>query len=301
MAGLPWFELDVDMPDDPKCVCLGSRLKNPLAFGYVVRLYAYCYRHGTDAFTGPGAAETVEEAARWKGRAGVLLAALEAEGFIDRGEDSLVVHGVGNRLGPHLAKLERDRVRAQERRDAAEKSLRRPRDVHATTARLSDDVHGDRDRDRDNNQKQQPASGPKPLGIHLEFGVTVPRKALNWGATSALIETIGLEAAVAACTEAAPRSDGYPDRVPLGFLERVLADAAKRRRSAPPKPTLPEPDEAWLASLGPRRAKAEARWAEARNAVMRAAYVDKQAEWLANAIVGLKAEFENPMFDTEAA
>lgn len=168
------------------------------------------------------------------------------------------------------------------------------------------------------DQPAKPAAapaGPKPVGIHLEleapllatliraldFGVTIPRKAMTWGATSALIETIGLEAATVACTEAAPRSDGYPDRVPLGFLERVLSDAAKRRRSAPSKPTLPEPDEGWLASLGPRRAKAEARWVEARDAVMRAAYADKQAEWLANAVVSLKAEFENPMFDTEAA
>jgi hypothetical protein len=152
------------------------------------------------------------------------------------------------------------------------------------------------------DQPLKPAAGPKPLGIHLEleapllaaliraldFGVTIPRKALNWGATSALIETIGLDAAVDACTEAAPRSDGFPDRVPLGFLERVLADAAKRRRSAPPKPTLPGPDGAWLASLGPRRAEVEARWEEIREGITRSAWPEHLPRLLGEALERLK-------------
>lgn len=144
MAGLPWFELDVDMPDDPKCVNLGARLKNPLAFGYVVRLYAYCYRHATDSFSGPGAVCTIETAAGWRGRNGTLHAALVAEGFIDpAGEESFTVHGVGKRLGPHLAKRERDAARARERRADAEAA------VAQVSPRRPRDVRGDRDRDRD--------------------------------------------------------------------------------------------------------------------------------------------------------
>jgi hypothetical protein len=93
VAGLPWFELDVDMPDDPKCKGLGARLKNPLGFGYVVRLYAYCYRHAACSYSGPGAVSTIEDGAGWKGRPGVLFAALVAEGFIDTlGPESFEVH-----------------------------------------------------------------------------------------------------------------------------------------------------------------------------------------------------------------
>jgi hypothetical protein len=147
--------------------------------------------------------------------------------------------------------------------------------------------------------------GPKPVAIHIEleaplvaalirdvdFGVTIPRKALEWGRFSALVETVGLPAAVATCNEAAPRSDGYPDRVPLGFLAKVLGDEAKRRcPGASPKPALPEPDEEWLASLGPRRVEVERRWADTRAGIMRAAYPDKRAEFLTRALDGLMAE-----------
>jgi hypothetical protein len=144
MAGLPWFELDVDMPDDPKCLALGARLRNPLAFGYVVRLYAYCYRHASDAF----ASKMIETAAGWRGRSGALVTALVAEGFLDREGDRLVVHGVRTRLAPHLAKLERDRARSRGRRA----------DVARTIGRFPRDVSGDRDRDKDRDLHDREAS-----------------------------------------------------------------------------------------------------------------------------------------------
>ena len=67
MAGLPWFELDVDFPESPKCLALAHRLKEPLAEAYLVRLWAYCYRHATDRFKGEAAPSAVEGVARWRG------------------------------------------------------------------------------------------------------------------------------------------------------------------------------------------------------------------------------------------
>ncbi len=62
MSGLPWFELDVDMPGDPKCRALGAALRDRQALAYVVRLYAYCYRHAAADFPEAGATETIEDA-----------------------------------------------------------------------------------------------------------------------------------------------------------------------------------------------------------------------------------------------
>ena len=36
MAGLPWIELDTDMPEHPKSLRMAAMLKEPLAFAYVV-------------------------------------------------------------------------------------------------------------------------------------------------------------------------------------------------------------------------------------------------------------------------
>lgn len=174
------------------------------------------------------------------------------------------------------------------------------------------------DQTRLDQTKPEPAAAPAPArlpsaSVHMEleapllaallrrldFGVTVPRKATTWGATSAHVESIGLDAAVAACEAAAPRSDGYPDRVPLGFLERILSDAAKRP-AAPPKPKLPEPDPAWLASLGPRRAAAEKRWAETVAGMSHSAYPNELPRLLSERLPSFMAEFDH-VLATEAA
>ena len=49
MSGLPWFELDVDMPGDPKCRALAARLKDLQAVRVGGRLdeavLAWCREH----------------------------------------------------------------------------------------------------------------------------------------------------------------------------------------------------------------------------------------------------------------
>lgn len=175
---MAWFELDTDMPDDPKCAALGVRLKTPLAFGYVVRLYAYCYRHGTDRFSGPGAPATIEmTACAWRGRAGHLLAALIAEGFIDHAEgETLVVHGVAKRLEPHIAKRERDAERMRERR--------------ANVARTSRERLGDKDKDKDKDPSENtivsegdpPAPRDRPARVGL--GCAEGEAVAHWQTTA---------------------------------------------------------------------------------------------------------------------
>lgn len=122
MAGLPWFQLDTDFADSPKVVALAARLREPLADAYVARLYAYCYRHARDRFDAEVAEETIEVAVRWRGRRGTLTDALHAVGVLEREAGKVVVHGVKERLAPHLAKRLADAARQRKHREAAPES-----------------------------------------------------------------------------------------------------------------------------------------------------------------------------------
>jgi hypothetical protein len=144
MAGLDWFELDVDFHGDPKVRALASRLREPLADSYVSRLYAYCYKHAVDRFDPLAAAETIEEAVHWRGRRGVLFDALFAVEVLERDAGKVIVHGVAARLGPHLAHRDAAAARQRKRRDKAAKTLGRP---DLVTAPVPRDVPRDDARD----------------------------------------------------------------------------------------------------------------------------------------------------------
>ncbi len=127
MAGLTWFELDVDFSEHPKTVALAVALKNPLAEAYVSRIWAYCYKNARDRFSGPAATATIEQAARWTGKPGHLVAALLQVGYLERTHDNSVTiaHGVGERLGPHLAARAAAAERQRRRREKAARDLER--------------------------------------------------------------------------------------------------------------------------------------------------------------------------------
>ena len=69
---------------------------------------------------------TLERAARWTGKKGALVEALEAERFIDREGDVLVVHGVGDRLKKAIDLRAKAAARQQRKRDRDRDD---PRDV----------------------------------------------------------------------------------------------------------------------------------------------------------------------------
>jgi hypothetical protein len=183
MAGLTWFELDVDFHESPKVRALASRLREPLADSYVSRIYAYCYRHARDRFDPEVAAETIEEAARWRGRRGVLFDALFAVEVLERVAGKVVVHGVADRLAPHIAKRISDAERQRRRREKAASSIGRPlgvtRDVTRDDLRdVTPPSHADRDKDRDRDQKQQPPPAADPATADDEALVDAFRTAL---------------------------------------------------------------------------------------------------------------------------
>lgn len=171
MPGLPWFELDTDFSESPKVRALAARLREPLADAYVARLYAYCYRHARDRFDAEVAAELIEEACRWRGRRGTLVDALHAVDVLEREAGKVVVHGVKDRLGPHLSKRLGDAERQKRRRDkVAESALR-----HAGVTRdITRESQGNKDRDKDREAtataeacSEAPSAPPSPTVVTL--------------------------------------------------------------------------------------------------------------------------------------
>jgi hypothetical protein len=144
MAGLPWFELDTDFSDGPKIAALKARLREPLADAYVARLYAYCYKHVRDRFEPDVAAEVLESAVKWRGRRGRLFDALMQVGVLERDAGKVVVHGVAERLAPHVASLVAAAARQKRRRAKVAKSIEQDADVTRDVQRdVQRDVTGD--------------------------------------------------------------------------------------------------------------------------------------------------------------
>jgi hypothetical protein len=232
MSGLPWFSLDVDMPDDPKCAALGAKLRNPVAFGYVVRLYAYCYRHATDSFPADTARPVLEAAAGWTGKAGVLFDALAACGFLDQAEGLVTVHGVASRLGPHLAKLQKDRDRKAE---AAKRSRRVPtefqRKPHGNAADSTGETETERERE---TLAGQARAGLEPLrkAISERLGRDLkgagPERRPH---VLAALGVLGHEGMVQAAVEVDSilRQRGHGPLASLGALPGFLEDTVRDR------------------------------------------------------------------------
>lgn len=322
MAGLPWFELDTDFSESPKVRALCARLREPLADAYVSRIYAYCYRHARDRFEVATAEEVIEEAARWKGKRGALLAALESVHVVDRDGSEVVVHGVADRLAPHLAKRTRDAERMAERRNlVARTSPLRSRDVAEKSRERRNDVAGDKDKDKDIDSSEitigyhhPPISAPLRAA---RMGVGHPA----WEAAEHWIKTIWPR-----LSASAPSPITTPQAQALGGLcslhgvnevrmrmDRAAADSfwadkldldtflakfdrfAPRRASRPPEASapsgpLPAPDPAWLdAHPGSRE-----RWAEYEtNARSKAASEADTARLLGTALFLFRSEFEH--------
>jgi len=163
MAGLPWFELDTDFADNPKIRALAVRLREPLADAYVARLYAYCYRHARDRFDAEVASDTVEDAVRWRGRRGTLFEALFRADILERDAGRVIVHGVKDRLGPHLSKRLGDAERQRRRRDRVAESIGRSGDVTHDVTRES---RGNKDKDKDKNleEAEEASASASPRG-----------------------------------------------------------------------------------------------------------------------------------------
>lgn len=105
MSPLPWYCIWADFSTHEKTLDLCDLLKDRNAGMYVIRLFEQCARHALD---GRIKASIIEEVARWRGKPGVLLSALEAAKVLDIDGDVRVVHGWEERNGGRIKKAMRD-------------------------------------------------------------------------------------------------------------------------------------------------------------------------------------------------
>jgi hypothetical protein len=250
MAGLTWFELDTDFHDSPKVKALCSRLRQPLADSYVSRLYAYCYRHATDRFPPESAPDTIEDIARWKGRRGVLFDALFAVEVLERDAGRVVVHGVAERLGPHLAKKLGDAERQKRHREKVTASIGRNAGSNGPVTRdVTRESQGNQDKDIDRDKDQevsetasQSEAPPWLAGVRAklaqEFGRSEP---LGIGKDPARVvasfarwvEAVGEDFTVSDCARVARDKNAVPANLAWwpGWLDTVSDAQLHRWRS----------------------------------------------------------------------
>ena len=227
MSGLPWFELDVNFADDPKVVALASRLSEPLADAYVLRVYAYCYRHAIDRFDAQVAPDTIENAARWRGRRGVLFDALFAVEVLERDGQKVDVHGVKERLGPHLAKRVVDAERQKKHRKKVEESIGRNAGVTRDVTRdVTGESRGNKDKDIDKEATTHTlGGGARKAGAAAALAIVsdAPGSAPLADAVLKLLRASGKNAMHASAEARASVEDAIGGVTPETAAARVLA------------------------------------------------------------------------------
>jgi hypothetical protein len=104
------------------------------------------------------------------------------------------------------------------------------------------------------------------------------------------VTRVGVDAAVEAAFAVALREKRKKGKWPqyLALYVGPLSETFGRDVTA--GPVLPEPDEAWLASLGPKRSEVEALWSEIREGITRAAWPEHLPRLLGEAVERLKGE-----------
>ena len=140
MAGLPWYCIWTEFSRHGKTRDLCGRVKDRNAGMYIIRLFEHCSDQQLD---GRVPAHVVEEVADWRGREGVLLAALEAAKILDVEGDVRIVHGWVERNGARIAKWLRDNAKPRGNKSASRHSP--ARDQQGTSAGPTRDQQGKRE------------------------------------------------------------------------------------------------------------------------------------------------------------
>lgn len=118
MAGLPWVEIDTNLPRHSKSLLLGVKLGDRRAWTHQLELLLWVAENlPTGRFEGQTAAVLVEQASGWTGEVGRFVEAAIAVGFLDKDGDAILLHGWAERAAAHVAKAAHDRQRQRLRRE----------------------------------------------------------------------------------------------------------------------------------------------------------------------------------------
>ncbi len=128
-----WITVETDFPDHPKVSELCALLKEPLAEAYLVRIWCWAGRVAQDgSLRGASAGTSLEQAARWRGVSGELVAALVASGWLDRTPDGFCLHDWEQYAGKYLKKAAAERDRWHRRKHTGD-SAESPRALRGKT------------------------------------------------------------------------------------------------------------------------------------------------------------------------
>jgi hypothetical protein len=219
--GLPWVEIDTNMPRHPKSIALGVALGDERAWTHVVELILHCGSvNASGKFVGKYAKAALERAAGWRGQPGAFAEAAFDVGFVDENIDGdIVVHGWEERATAHVAKRERDAERQRIRRERIAKRYGDKRTVAPAPPQVSADDAEDSEATPRDVTRMSRGRAPDVAASH---GVTVT-------GTPTGTETVTLKAAA----EAPPaRRPGQGDRRHAHPRRRE----ARTERAPPPAP-----------------------------------------------------------------
>lgn len=182
-----YIEVDEDFPSHPKSVRLCSALGNPIAWAYMIKLWAWARKYQKDGDLSAYEPAEIESAIGWIGESGRLFAAAVRAGFIDDGDGIRALHNWMVRSGGGIKRAEDEAIRKRLWRlhktgkcdretcaacaaegngadsgDAdASPSASRPRDVRVNETRQSaDGSHQDKTSQGQSRQDPDPISLP---------------------------------------------------------------------------------------------------------------------------------------------
>lgn len=146
----------------PKAARLCRRLQNPLAWAYVVDMWAWAMEYAPDGDLTKFGAEVIEEALGWTLDAGVLYAALRECGWIDDTEDgSTVIHDWEEHQGKWIAKMEANRKRLRKFRKSHGNPLieeTRTKRVRTASVRDNKTLHNSNKTEQNITEPKEPDS-----------------------------------------------------------------------------------------------------------------------------------------------
>lgn len=114
--GLSWYRTDSAYHRHPKMLALKTELKEPLADAYVSRLWSWTQVYAPSGRFSSAVVAGLESELLWTGIAGVLAAALEKTGWLDRSGDDFEVHDWPDYQNYYVKKSKKDADKKRKRR-----------------------------------------------------------------------------------------------------------------------------------------------------------------------------------------
>jgi hypothetical protein len=155
-AGLPWIQVDANLPSHRKCIRLAARVSDDDAWRFLVRLWSWASQNEPEGIIrGDDARLIVERVCGWRGDAGKLVDAFVVCRWLDETADGLAIHDWAEHQGAHIEKAKRDADRKRTARA-------RPRIVRGRSAGRRVDGAGEKEKENREVEGDSKATSEAP-------------------------------------------------------------------------------------------------------------------------------------------